>query len=99
MPGLLAMFSFEGWMVLVWGLLLMPIGVLIQTVAMMRTRVLPRWQLVFLLVGVAFIGFPDGAEIINLTAALIMAAAMVPYGLRLIRDRQVAITTRPAPVR
>ncbi len=26
---------------------------------------------------------PDGAEIINLTAAIIMAAAMVPIGVRL----------------
>ncbi len=38
MPGLLAMFSFKGWMVLVWGLLLMPIGVAIQTIAMMKTK-------------------------------------------------------------
>ena len=69
MPGLLAMFSFKGWMVLVWGLVLMPIGVLIQTVAMMRARLLPKWQLWLLFAGVLFIGFPDGAEIINLTAA------------------------------
>lgn len=84
MPGLLAMFSFKGWMVLVWGLLLMPIGVIIQTVAMLRTKTLPRWQLWLLLVGVLFIGFPDGAEIINLAAAALMATAMVPYGIQLI---------------
>jgi hypothetical protein len=87
MPGLLAMFSFKGWMVLVWGLLLMPIGVVIQTIAMMRTKALPRWQLWLLLVGALFVGFPDGAEIINLAAAALMAAAMVPYGARLIWNR------------
>ena len=38
MPGLLAIFSFEGWMVVVWGLLLMPIGVAIQTIAMLKTK-------------------------------------------------------------
>ncbi len=92
MPGLLAMFSFKGWMALVWGLLLMPIGVLIQTVAMLRTNVLPRWQLGLLLIGVLFVGFPDGAEIVNLTAAILMAAAMVPYGTGLIKGR-----TQPAP--
>jgi hypothetical protein len=83
MPGLLAIFSFKGWMALVWGLLLMPIGVLIQTVGMLRAKVLPGWQLGLLLVSVAVIGFPDGAEIINLTAAMVMAAAMLPYGVRL----------------
>jgi hypothetical protein len=87
MPGLLAMFSFRGWMVLVWGLVLMPIGVVIQTIAMLRTKVLPNWQLWLLLVGVLFIGFPDGAEIINLAAASLMAAAMVPYGVRLVMKR------------
>lgn len=88
MPGLLAMFSFKGWMVLVWGLVLMPIGVAVQTIAMMRARVLPKWQLWLLLAGVLFIGFPDGAEIINLTAAVLMAAAMIPYGIQLLSKRQ-----------
>jgi hypothetical protein len=79
-------------MVIVWGLLLMPIGVAIQTIAMMRTRLLPRWQLSLLLVGLLFVGFPDGAEIINLTAAVLMAAALVPYGLKLISDPGRQIT-------
>jgi hypothetical protein len=85
MPGLLAIFTFKGWMALVWGLLLMPIGVIVQTVGMVRARVLPAWQSGLLLVSVAFIGFPDGAEIINLAAALLMAAAMLPCGVRLLR--------------
>ncbi len=89
MPGLLAIFSFKGWMFLVWGLLLMPIGVIIQTIAMFKTRVLPGWQLTLLLIGVLFIGFPDGAEIINLTAAIIMAVAMVPYGMNLIMNKNI----------
>lgn len=86
-PGLLAMFSFKGWMVLVWGFLLMPIGVLIQTIAMLTKNVLPRWQLGLLLLGVPFVGFPDGAEIVNLTAATLMAAALIPYGARLMLRR------------
>jgi hypothetical protein len=82
-PGLLAIFSLKGWLALVWGLVLLPIGVIIQIAGMLRAKVLPAWQLVLLLVGVALIGFPDGAEIINLTAAILMAAAMVPYGASL----------------
>jgi len=88
MPGLLAMFSFKGWMVMVWGLLLMPIGVAVQIIAMLKTKVLPRWPLVLFLVGVLFVGFPDGAEIINLSAATLMAVALIPYGARLISNRE-----------
>lgn len=86
MPGLLAIFSFKGWMILVWALVLLPIGVLVQTVAMLRAKVLPRWQLVPLLLSMLLIGFPDGAEIVNLGAALLMAVALVPYGVRLLRS-------------
>jgi hypothetical protein len=94
MPGLLAIFSFKGWMSLVWGLVLMPIGVIVQTVAMLRTKALPRVQLYLQLVGVAVIGFPDGAEIINLLAAMVMAASMLPYGVKLMRS-----STAPADQR
>lgn len=86
MPGLVAIFSLKGWMGLVWGLLLMPLGVIIQTVGMLRARVLPRWQAGLLLISVALVGFPDGAEIVNLVAAVGMAGAMVPYGVGLLRN-------------
>lgn len=92
MPGLVAIFSFAGWMGLVWGLLLMPLGVLIQTVGLWRTGVLPRWQAGLLLVSVALVGFPDGAEIINLMAAIGMAGAMVPYGVALLRHATTPIS-------
>ena len=86
MPGLLAIFTFKGWMALVWGLVLLPIGVMVQAAAMLRANVMPRWQAGALLVSQLLIGFPDGAEIVNLAAALLMAAAMLPYGLGLLRS-------------
>jgi hypothetical protein len=89
MPGLLAIYSFKGWMALVWGLVLMPVGVIVQTAGMLRAKVLPRWQLGLLLASLLFVGFPDGAEIVNLTAALLMTAAMLPYGVRLLRSGTV----------
>jgi len=96
MPGLLAIFSFKGWMALVWGLLLMPIGVMIQAVGMLRARVLPRWQVVLLLASLPFIGFPDGAEIVNLAAALLLTAALLPHGVRLLRGRGEGVLSRDA---
>ncbi|PKQ37739.1 MAG: hypothetical protein CVT59_05560 [Actinobacteria bacterium HGW-Actinobacteria-1] len=87
MPGLLAMFSFKGWMPLLWGMALLPLGFGIQAVALIKTRVIPRWQGVLFLIGALFIGFPDGAEIINLTAAILMAVSLVPCGIRLLSGR------------
>ncbi len=85
MPGLLAIFRKEGWLVLLWGLLLLPIGFAVQAIALLRSRALPRWQGVLFLIGVLFVATPDGAEIVNLTAALLLAVAFVPYGIRLIK--------------
>ncbi|MCX5841998.1 MAG: hypothetical protein NTY16_11235 [Deltaproteobacteria bacterium] len=87
MPGLLAMFSFKGWMVLVWGFLFLPIGFAIQSIALFKTKALPRWQSALFLMGVLFVGFPDGAEIINLTASILMAVALFPYGMRMVANK------------
>mgnify|MGYP003564919835 CR=1 FL=1 len=85
MPGLLAMFSKAGWLVLIWGLLLLPIGFIIQALALLKNNAIPRWQGVLFLVGVLFVGTPDGVEIVNLTAAVLLSIAFVPYGVSLIR--------------
>lgn len=83
MPGLLAMFGKEGWLVLIWGMVLLPIGFVIQAVGLLKSRILERWQTTLFLVGVIFIGTPDGVEIINLAAAVVMAIACIPYGIKL----------------
>ena len=86
MPGLLAMFGKEGWLILIWGLLLLPIGFIIQTVGLLKSKSLATWQSILFLIGVLFIGTPDGVEIINLTAAILMAIALIPYGIKLIKQ-------------
>jgi hypothetical protein len=84
MPGLLAMFSKKGWMILLWGILLLPVGFVIQAVGLLQANALPRWQSTLFLIGALLIGSPDGLEIINLSASILMAIAMVPYGIQLI---------------
>ena len=86
MPGLLAMFSKRGWLVLLWGILLLPIGFGIQAVALLRSKSLPRWQSLLFLLGVVLIGTPDGVELVNLTASVLLTVAFVPYGIGLIRS-------------
>lgn len=84
MPGLLAIFSKKGWMILLWGMLLLPAGFAIQSVGLLQDDVLPRWQSTLFLIGVLLVGTPDGLEIINLSASVLMATALIPYGIQLI---------------
>jgi hypothetical protein len=85
-PGLLAMFSKRGWLVLLWGIMLLPVGFGIQAVALLNSKSLTRWQGLLFLIGVLLIGIPDGVELINLTASVLLTVAFVPYGIHLIRN-------------
>jgi hypothetical protein len=86
LPGLLAMFSKQGWLVILWGIVLLPIGFAIQALALIKTRSLPRWQGVLFFIGVLFVGTPDGVEIVNLSASILMAVALIPYGAKLMKE-------------
>lgn len=86
MPGLLAMFAKEGWLALLWGILLLPVGFGIQAIALLKTKTVPRWQSSLFLIGVLLVSMPDGVEIINLTASILLAAAFVPYGIQMTRS-------------
>jgi hypothetical protein len=39
---------------------------------------MPRWQSTLFLIGVLLVGLPDGLEIINLSASILNAIAMIP---------------------
>lgn len=93
MPGLLAMFTKQGWLALLWGVLLLPIGFGIQAVGLLKSGALPRWQGLLFLVGVMFLGTPDGAELVNLLASVLVAIALLPYGFQLIRESRAPKVT------
>ncbi len=98
MPGLLAMFSKRGWLVLLWGIALLPVGFGIQAFALLKSKSIARWQSLLFLVGVLFIATPDGAEMINLAASILLTIAFVPYGIQMIRREPpdaVASAARP----
>jgi hypothetical protein len=84
MPGVLAMFTKQGWLVLLWGIVFLPIGFAIQAIALLKTNAFPRWQSILFLIGVLLVATPDGLEIINLSASVMMAIALAPYGIRII---------------
>ncbi len=86
MPGLLAIFSKKGWMKLTWGIVLLPVGFAILAIGLLQVNALPRWQSALFLIGVLLVAIPDGMEIINLSASMLMAISMVPYGIQLIAN-------------
>jgi len=86
MPGVLALFTKQGWLVLLWGIVFLPIGFAIQAIALIKTQSLPRWQSILFLIGVLFVAIPDGMEIINLGASILMAISLMPYGVKLIKE-------------
>lgn len=83
-PALSAIFAKKGWLWLLWGIVLIPIGFAVLAVAALVTGATSTWVALLLLVGVMFIGVPDGVEIVNLSAALVMSAGLVPYGVSLV---------------
>jgi hypothetical protein len=84
MPGVMAMFTKQGWLVLLWGILFLPIGFAILAIALLTTNTIPLWQGILFLIGVLLVAVPDGLEIINLSASILMAIALVPYGIQII---------------
>lgn len=86
LPAITALFTKQGYMVLVWGIILLPIGFAIQAVGILREKVLPGYAAGCFLVGVLLVATPDGMEIVNLVAAVLMGIGLIPYGVRLMRN-------------
>jgi hypothetical protein len=85
MPGLMAIFDKQGWVVLVWGMVLLPLGVAVQAIGLVRSGAWPKWQACALFAGALLIAAPDGMEIVNLTAAVALLVALAPQAVRLVR--------------
>jgi len=88
MPGLVAIVSKQGWMILVWGVVLMAVGLTIQAIGLLTTHAIPRWQSVLLLIGIWLLGGPDGFEIVNLAGSILLAVALVPLGVWILRKKE-----------
>lgn len=86
-PALSAIFAKKGWLWLLWGIVLIPLGFAVLAIAALTTGAVSPWVAMPLLVGVLLIGFPDGAEIVNLGAAITMSAGLAPFGLSMILNR------------
>lgn len=83
-PAIEAMKGMQGWLWLVYGLVLLPIGFIVLGAGLYRTRALPRWQAGLLIAGSALLLNPD-IEIISLVASVLLAGALIPLGIERFR--------------
>jgi len=87
LPGIGAMMAQKGRLFVMWGILLLPLGFTIQAIGLIKTRVFSLWQTVPLLIGAPLTAMPDGFEIIGVAASMLLAAGLIPIGLRYLGGR------------
>ncbi len=87
LPGIEALFGFEGYLAILYLLPLLPLGFLIQGVGLYRSRAIPRWQSGALIVAMLGLGVSAAVDIdlFGLVATAILAIAFVPLGIQIIR--------------
>jgi len=89
MPGIEAMFGFQGWLGILHLLPLLPLGFVVLGVGLVKSRAVPRREAIPLLAGALLMCNPD-IDIIGLAATAIMATGMWQHGWRLWRRRAQA---------
>jgi hypothetical protein len=90
-PGIEAMFGYKGWLGLLWLLPLLPIGFVLQTIGMLRSGEISRWQSIPMLVGSILMANLD-IDIIGLVATVILGIGFIPYAIQLVKDSTSKIT-------
>lgn len=88
LPGLEAMFGFQGWLALLYLLPLLPIGFMMQGIGLYQERAISRWQSVSLIVAMVLLGVSAAVDIdlFGLVASVILTVSMLPIGVRLIAE-------------
>jgi hypothetical protein len=97
LPGIEALFHFEGYLAILYLLPLLPLGFLLQGIGLYRARAIPRWQSAALIVSMLGMGVAAAVDIdlFGLIATGILAFSFVPIGMRLIQgDLEGAVTPR-----
>jgi hypothetical protein len=83
-PGIEAMFQYQGWLWILWLLPLLPIGFTIQSFGLVRSKAIPRSQSIPILIGSLLMANPD-IDIIGLIATIFLGIGFIPYALELLR--------------
>ena len=74
----------KGLLVIVWLLFALVIGGIIQTIGLMKEKVIQKWQGVFIIVGLLLLLSPD-IELISSVGSALMCIAYIPWGIKELR--------------
>lgn len=87
LPGIEALFNFEGYLAILYLLPLLPIGFLIQGIGLYRESVIPRWQSGALIVASLglFVSAAVDIDLFGLFATVILAICLIPSGIQIIK--------------
>lgn len=84
-PGLEAMIQYKGHMWLAQMYFFIPIAMILAGIGLIRSKLIPLWQSVALIIGSLLFFNPD-IDLISLIASLVVSLAFFPIGLSFIRN-------------
>ncbi|UCG31460.1 MAG: hypothetical protein JSV53_03270 [candidate division WOR-3 bacterium] len=83
-PYLQVIIDKAGLLVVNWLFLLIPIGVIIQTIGLIKEKYIRRWQGIVIIIGLLLLINPD-IEIISTVGAVFMIAGFYPLGIKILK--------------
>ena len=83
-PYLQVIIDKAGLLIVNWLFLLIPIGVIIQTIGLIKEKHIKRWQGTLIIIGLLLLINPD-IEIISTVGAILMIAGFYPLGIKTLK--------------
>ena len=80
-PFLQVIVSKEGLLFIVWLLFALIIGGIVQTIGLMKEKVIQKWQGIFIIIGLLLLLNPD-IELISSVGSAMMCIAYIPWGIK-----------------
>jgi hypothetical protein len=85
-PGIEALYSYKGYLFIIWLLPLLPLGFFLQGIGLLRSRLIPRWQSIPINIGAFLLANPD-IDLVSLTGSVVLSVGLVPLGIQIIRNK------------
>lgn len=86
LPAFKALYQKSGMLKVTWGLALLPLGFVIQSIGLIKGSYIPKWQALLILSGSLLLANP-GFEIINLLASVLLFLGLLLPGIQLINGK------------
>lgn len=85
-PGIEALFGFKGYLAILYFLPLLPVGALVQAIGLYRTKVVPRWVSVLIIIAMLGMGVSAAVDIdlFGLVATIILGVSYIYLGVQVL---------------